>query len=364
MPKDSIYFDHNATTPLDEEVLEGMRPYLQDRFGNPSSVHQFGRAAKAGQEQARKQVARLIGAQPAEIIFTSGGTESVNLALKGLALAYRHRGRRIITSCIEHPAVLACSRWLEQQGFEVIRVPVDRYGVVKVEEVARAINKQTILISIMHANNEVGTIQPIEKIAHLARKHRVLLHTDAVQSVGKIPVQVDKLGVDALSLSGHKLYGPKGVGALYVRTGLDLCPLLLGGHQEQNRRAGTENVAGIVGLGAACEKAYMRLEQDRAYISQLRDKLWEGIKQQIKGVRLNGHPERCLPGTLNVSFNRISGELLLINLDLEGIAVSTGSACTSGTLEPSHVLAAMGLTHEEASSAIRISLGRNNTFRR
>ncbi|RMF89033.1 MAG: cysteine desulfurase NifS [Nitrospinota bacterium] len=357
-----IYLDHNATTPVDEEVLEAMAPFVQKQFGNPSSLHHWGREARRAVEQAREEVALLIGAEdPAEIFFTSGGSEADNLALKGVAFPYWKQGKQIITSQVEHPAVLSTCRLLETYGYRVTYLPVDRYGQVDPADLEAALTPETILVSIMHANNEVGTIQPVAELATLAKEKGVLFHTDAVQSVGKIPVDVKALGVDLLSLSGHKLYAPKGIGALYVRKGTPLWPLISGGHQEGGLRAGTENVAGIVALGKACAIARRVMKQEGERLARLRDRLQEGICTTIPGVSLNGHPTQRLPTTVNLSFHGVEGEALLIHLDLQGVAVSTGSACSSGRLEPSHVLEAMGLTPEESKSAIRFSLGRGNT---
>jgi cysteine desulfurase len=355
-----LYFDYNATTPMDKEVAAAMQPYLGERFGNPSSVHALGREAKAATEQARQQVAALIDASPEEIVFTSGGTEAINLAILGTVT--RHKGKRVITCQVEHAAGLNSCAYLARLGFEVTYLPVDGHGLVEPEQLAAALTPDTSLVSIMLANNELGTIQPVQQLVKIAKQKGVLFHTDAVQAAGKIPVRVDELGVDLLSLSGHKMYGPKGIGALYVRAGIQINPQLHGGQQERQRRAGTENVAGIVGLGAACQLAKTRLMQDTAHITRLSQTLWDKLNRQVEGVRLNGHPQQRLPGTLNLSFDGVNGEALLINLDLEGIAVSAGSACTAGSLEPSHVLLALGLSEEQARSGIRISLGRDNTL--
>jgi len=355
---DPIYLDYNATTPLHPEVLESMLPYMQGIYGNPSSIHRFGRDAKQGIEETREKVARLISVRPMEVVFTGGGTEADNLAIKGVASLKREKGRHIITSSIEHHAVLNTCQHLEKEGFRVTYLPVDRHGMVDPDEVRRAITKETILITIMHSNNEVGTIQPIEEIGEIARDFGVLFHTDAVQSMGKVPVDVNALRVDLLSMSAHKIYGPKGVGALFVRTGVQIEPLVHGGHHEMNRRAGTENVAGIAGFGKAGEMALSSLGEGSETIRTLRDYFWERIEERIPHVYLNGHPFRRLPNTLHVSFEFVGGESLLILLDLSGIAVSGGSACTSGAQEPSHVLAAMGISKEIAQGSIRFSLGR------
>lgn len=356
-----VYLDHNATTPLHPEVLEAMLPFLKEKFGNPSSIHRFGREVRAAIDRAREAVAKLLNADPSEVYFTSGGTESDNLAIKGVALALRNRGNHIITSSVEHHAVLHTCQFLETQGFEVTYLPVDRYGMVDPDDVRRAITDRTILVSIMHANNEVGTIQPIAEIGRITREKGVYFHTDAVQSVGKLPINVEAMNIDLLSLSGHKLYGPKGVGALYLRRGLHLVPSAHGGAHERGQRAGTENVPGIVGLGRAVELAMVKMEPEAEYLRGLRDNLHELIVERIEDVHLNGHPTDRLSGTLNLSFAGIEGEALLLSLDLEGVAASSGSACTSASLEPSHVLLAMGVPPLLAHSSVRFSLGRDNT---
>jgi cysteine desulfurase len=356
-----IYMDYNATTPLDKRVLEKMMPYLTQIYSNPSSIYKFAQQAKGAVEEARKKVADLLSSEVDEIIFTSGGTESNNTAIKGIAFFHQDKGKHIITSQIEHHAVINPCKFLEKLGFEVTYLRVDEYGVVDLEELRRSIRKDTILVSIMYANNEVGTIQPIKEIAKICKEKQVLFHTDAVQAVGKIPVDVKELGVDLLSLSSHKLYGPKGVGALYVRKGIKFDPLLHGGHHEKNRRAGTENVAGIVGLGEAAKIAQEEMAEEEKKIKVLRDKLEEGIKAKIPEVKVNGHPQERLYNTLNVCIKYIEGESILINLDFEGICASSGSACTSGSLEPSHVLLAMGIPPEVAHGSLRFSLGKHNT---
>ncbi len=355
-----IYLDHNATTPLHPEVLEAMLPYYKEAFGNPSTLYSFGQEARKATDEAREKLANLIGARPEEIIFTSGGTEADNLALKGVAAALEKKGKHIITSSIEHHAVLSTLEYLEKRGCKVSFLPVDKRGWLDPEQVEEAITSQTILISVMHANNEVGTIESISEIGEIARKAGILFHTDAVQTIGKIKVNVDDLKIDLLSLSAHKFYGPKGVGALYVRKGTRVHPLLHGGYHERRRRAGTENVAGIVGLGKAAEIAPKEMIQQSQRESHLRDRLEKMIRANINHCRLNGHPTRRLPNTLNVSFEFIEGESLILNLDFKGIAASTGSACTTGNLEPSHVLMAMGLSPETAQGSIRFSLGRDN----
>lgn len=356
-----IYLDHNATTAVHPAVLEEMLPYLREVFGNPSSIHWFGQEARRAVDRARQQVADLIGAEPNEIVFTSGGTEAINHAIRGAVDKEEGCSRHIITSSIEHQAVLSTCRYQEGRGFQVTCLVVDECGVVDPASAAAAITDDTVLITIMLANNEVGTIQPLQEIAETAKERGILVHTDAVQAVGKIPVNVQQLGVDLLSLSGHKIYGPKGIGALYIRRGVKVAPLIYGGHHERNRRAGTENVPGIVGFGKACEMAREELDQNAARVAALRDRLEKGILSQIPHVQLNGYPEYRLPNTLNVSFSFVEGESLLMNLDLMGIAVSAGSACTSGTSEPSHVLTAMGRSPEQANGSIRFSLGWGTT---
>ena len=356
-----IYLDHNATTPLRPEVLKAMLPYFHEKFGNPSSIHRFGQEVKKGVEEAREQVARLVNAHPREIVFTGSGTEANNLAIKGALSLLQKNGRHLITSSIEHPAVLKTCQYLEKLGVRVTYLPVDRYGVVDPEEVRKSITPETILITLMHSNNEVGTIQPVQEIGQIARTHGILFHTDAIQSVGKIPVDVRSLGVDFLSISAHKICGPKGVGALFIKEGTLIEPLHHGGHHELNRRAGTENVAGIVGFGKASELAFEELLENPERTKPLRDYFLGKIHQGIDHVHLNGHPTKRLPNTLNVTFEFIEGESLVINLDLFGIATSTGSACTSGALEPSHVLLAMGLPALQAQGSLRISIGREST---
>ncbi|MCR4419367.1 MAG: cysteine desulfurase NifS [Clostridia bacterium] len=355
-----VYLDHSATTPVRPEVVEAMLPYLREAYGNPSSLHQWGQEAKKAVEQAREEVARLVSARPEEIVFTSGGTEANNLAIIGAAYANSAKGRHIITSGIEHHSVLDTMRYLEKQGFKVNYLPVTGEGLVRVEEVAAAISPETILISIMHANNEVGTVQPIAAIGRLARERGIIFHTDAVQTAGKIPVNVEELGVDLLSLSAHKIYGPKGVGALYVRKGRRLNSLLHGGGQERNRRPGTENVPGIVGFGRAAALAKQELAAEGKRLSALRDRLLEGVAERIPEVVITGHRERRLPNHASVCVKYVEGESLLLSLDLQGVAASSGSACTSGSLEPSHVLLAMGLPPEIAQGSLRLTLGRDN----
>jgi cysteine desulfurase len=355
-----VYLDHNATTPVHPEVLEAMMPFFKEHFGNASSIHWAGREVKQYLDEAREKVAALLHATPEEVVFTSCGTESINMAIKGVAFALQEKGRHIITTQVEHHAVLHTCQYLKKMKFEITYLTVDRDGLIDLEELRRSIKPQTTLITIMFANNETGTIFPVEAIGEIAREKGVIFHTDAVQAVGKLPVDLSKLPVDILSLSGHKLYAPKGIGAQYIRAGTKLTPLIQGGGQERSRRAGTENVPYIVGLGKASEIAKRDFAKRQSHLLALRDRLHQGILQSIPQVKLNGHPTQRLPNTLNLSFLFIEGESLLLNLDLEGIAVSSGSACTSGSLEPSHVLLAMGVPHEIAQSAIRFSLGWEN----
>ena len=360
-----VYLDNNATTPVAPEVSEAMHPYLHEDYGNASSVHWYGQRAREAVEQARDQVVRLINAHPSEIIFTSGGTEGGNTAVLGAVEAARPRPgagpKHVVSTPIEHTAVLYAARALERRRIEVTYVPVGSSGVIDPADVKRAIRPETVLISVMFANNEIGTLQPLEEIGQLAREYRTVFHTDAVQAVGKVPVDVEELGVDLLSLSAHKLYGPKGVGALYVRKGTRLEPLMYGGHDERDRRPGTENVPGIVGLGAAAELASKHLAQDAPRLAALRDRLEAGILARVEGAFVNGDPAHRQPNTLNMRFEGVKGEALVMALDLEGVACSTGSACSSGSIEPSHVLAAIGLSCDQARSSIRLSLGRYNT---
>jgi cysteine desulfurase len=356
-----IYLDHNATTPLASAVIDRMTAVLREEFGNPSSVHHFGQRAKAAMDEARSSVATLIGADPSEIVFTSGGTESDNFAIRGAAEALEPTGRRhLIASTIEHEAVLNTFRALARRGWTTTLLPVDQSGVLRVDSLRAAMTNDTTLVSIMHANNEIGTIQPIAELAAVAREHGALFHTDAVQSAGKIPVHVKTLGVDLLSLSAHKFYGPKGAGAMWIRRGARLQPILTGGKHERSRRAGTENVPGIVGLGAAADLARTKMSAEAVRLSALRDRLERGVLDSVRGTAVNGTGER-VPNTTNISFDRVEAESLLIALDLEGVAVSTGSACSSGTLEPSHVLKAMGFPAHRTQNSIRFSLGAANT---
>lgn len=356
-----IYLDHSATTPVHSEVLEAMLPYFGDLFGNPSSIHSFGQDAKKAVDEARNKVASLINADPLEIVFTSGGTEADNLAIMGVAYAREGKKNHIITTSIEHHAVLNTCGYLEKKGFKVTYLPVDRYGLVDPDDVKRAIAAETAIISIMHANNETGTIEPIEEIGRIAGENDIPFHTDAVQTVGKIPVDVNILNVDLLSLSGHKIYGPKGIGALYIRKGTRITPILYGGHHERDLRAGTENVSGIVGLGKACEIASRDLTREMDRLRTLLDRLENGIMDRIDRIRVNGHPSQRLPNILNVSFENIEGEPVILNLDMKGIAASAGSACTSDSIESSHVLKALGIPPDIAMGSVRFSLGRENT---
>jgi cysteine desulfurase len=356
------YLDHNATTPPAPEVVEIVARISRDVWGNASSVHHFGQQAKAVLDQARGQVAELIGGDPAEVVFTGGGTESDNAALRGAAEALEPTGRRhLVTTAIEHEAVLNTVKALARRGWRVSIVPVDASGIVSPEAVAAVLADDTALVSVMHANNEIGTVQPLEAIAAAARAHGALVHTDAVQTAGKVPVDVKRLGVDLLSLSGHKFYGPKGVGALWVRRGVRLQPFVTGGRQERGRRAGTENVAGIAGLGLAAALARQKMTVEMPRLAALRDRLERGVLAAVPGADRNGAASPRVPNTANLSIDRVESESLLIGLDLEGIAVSSGSACSSGTLEPSHVLKAMGLPHARTLGSIRFSLGASNT---
>ncbi len=357
-----VYLDNNATTRMREEVLEAMLPYYKDIYGNASSVHEFGRVARRAIDDAREKVASLLGAASAEeIIFTSGGTESDNFAIKGVAHALKSKGNHIITSTIEHQAVLNTCKFLEKEGYKVTYVRVDKDGIIDLDELKKSITTKTILITIMYANNEVGTIEPIDDIAKIAKEKGAYFHTDAVQAVGKIPFIVKDLNIDLLSMSGHKIYGPKGIGALYIRKGTRITPQMLGGHHEMGKRAGTENVGGIVGLGKAAELSKKETAEEASKLRSLRDYFYNGIASRIEDVRLNGHPEKRLPNTLNVGFRFLEGESIILNLDMEGVAVSTGSACTSGSLEQSHVLTAMGMDPADIQGSVRFSLGRDNT---
>lgn len=356
-----IYFDHNATTPVHEEVFEAMLPFLKDEWGNPSSIHWAGRGPRKAVDEAREKVAALLNCGPAEIIFTGSGSESDNHAIKGLAWANRNKGNHIITSKVEHPAVINSCKQLAKEGFDITYLNVDSGGIVDLDELKKAVTPKTILITVMYANNETGVVSPVNEIGAVAKERGVAFHTDAVQAVGKLPLDLRKLNVDLLSLSGHKLYGPKGIAALFVKKGVRLVPLISGGHHERNRRGGTENVPGIVGLGKAAEIALRDMEKETAHILALRTRLEKGMAERIPHISINGHPEKRLPNTANISFEFVEGESLLLNLDMKGIAASSGSACTSGSLEPSHVLVAMGIPVELTHGSVRFSLGRANT---
>lgn len=356
-----IYMDHSATSQVDKQVFKAMEPFFVQQFGNASTLYSLGRDARKAMENARAQVASLIGAKTEEIIFTSGGTESDNIAIKGTAYRLKDEGNHIITSAIEHPAVEETCKYLEKNGFEVTYLPVYEEGIVRVSDLEDAITDKTILITIMHANNEIGTIQPIAEIGKIARERKIYFHTDAVQTVGKIPVNVEELNVDMLSLSSHKVYGPKGIGALYVKKGIRLEPIIHGGGHEKGLRPGTENVSGIVGLGKACELAEKNLLDNAKYITNLRDKLIDGVLDSIEQSYLNGHRTKRLPNNVNFRFTGIEGESLVLHLDSKGIAASTGSACSSKKLEPSHVLMAIGLEEVDAHGSLRLTLGKDNT---
>ena len=357
-----IYLDHNATTPVDPAAADAMMRALNDLFGNASSVHYYGQQAKAAMDDARSAVAALIGGEPSEIVFTSGGTEADNFAIRGVAEALEVTGRKhLITSGIEHEAVLNTFKALAKRGWKTTVLPIDARGIVSTDALRDAMTDDTALVSIMHANNEIGTIQPIAELAAIAKARGALFHTDAVQSAGKIPVSVRTLGVDLLAISAHKFYGPKGIGALWAKRGVRLSPFLSGGKQERNRRAGTENVPGAIGMGVAAQRATMKMDVEAQRLSALRDRLETGILSAVPNTDVNGARDARVPNTTNISFERIEAESLLIALDLEGVAVSTGSACSSGTLEPSHVLKAMGLSSHRAQNSIRFSLGASNT---
>jgi cysteine desulfurase len=355
--KMKVYFDHSATTPVDPAVLEEMLPYFEVRFGNASSIHSFGREAKVALEEARERVAKVIGAEPSEIVFTSGGTEADNWAIKHLAFLPGQEKRHVVTSRVEHHAVLHACQFLEKLGFEVTYLKPDRYGRIEPAQVAEAIREDTALVSIMHANNEIGTINPVAEIGRIARERGVLFHTDAVQSYGKLPLDVRRDAIDLLSASSHKIYGPKGAGFLYIRKGVQLTPLLHGGGHERKRRAGTENVPAIVGFGKAAELCAKSMDSEAPRLRKLTERLVERVLETIPGVSLNGHPSERLPGLVNFAIEGVENESLLMSLDLKGIAASNGAACTSGSLEPSHVMQALGQRH----AAVRFSLGRSNT---
>ena len=356
----NVYLDHAATTPVDPRVLQAMMPFFSEHPGNASSLHAFGQEARRAVDQARAEVAAAVGARPAEVVFTSGATESDNLAVLGVAFAGQHRGRHILTSAIEHHAVLEACHVLEDQGYAVTRVPVDARGVVDPDGVRRALRPDTVLVSVMAANNEIGTLQPVAEIGRLTRERQIPFHSDATQLVGAMPVDVDDLGVDLLSLSAHKRYGPKGVGALYVRPGVPLMPLQRGGSHERGRRGGTENVPGIVGLGAALRIAVREMAEEHRRVTALRDRLMRGALA-LPGAQLNGDPGRRLANNVNLSFDGTDSQSLVMGLDLHGVAASAGSACSSGSMEPSHVLVALGLAPQRAASAVRLTVGRTTT---
>ena len=357
----NFYFDNAATTKIRPEVLNAMMPYLTEEYGNPSSLYCIGRKAKRAIEKAREQVANLINADKQEIYFTGCGTESDNTALKGIAYKYKEKGNHIITSKIEHNAILESCKFLEKQGFEVTYLNVNEDGRINLQELERTITDKTILISIMFANNEIGTIQPIKQIATIAHKRNIVLHTDAVQAVGNVPIDVKNMGIDMLSMSGHKIYGPKGIGALYIKKGIEFEKFMDGGHQEKNKRAGTENLAGIVGIGKACELAMKNLDCHIQNVKILRDYYIEKVKQNIPNIKINGSMEHRLPGNANISFEGIDSTALLLELDKKGICVSSGSACNSGEAAPSHVLTAIGLNSDLAKSAVRVTFGEFNS---
>jgi cysteine desulfurase NifS len=356
-----IYMDHSATTRVDSLVVDAMLPYFSEMFGNSSSLHSFGMEAAEALSMARKQVAEAIGALPEEIIFTSGGTESDNLAIRGV-IPHNSGKKHVITSVVEHPAVLNTCAYLESLGHDVSYIPVDSEGLVDIEKLEGSIRENTVLISVMHANNEVGTIQPIREIAQIAKNHKIYFHTDAVQSIGKIPVNVDDLGVDMLSISSHKIHGPKGVGVLYVRKGTIIEPIVFGGNHENGMRSGTENIPGIVGIGKAMILAQQRLDIDSKHMQQMRDSLIRRVFESVSDVRLNGHPTQRLPNNVNLSFKYAEGESMLMLLDMTGIAVSTGSACSSKSLKASHVLSSLNIEDDYIHGSLRISLGRENTM--
>lgn len=355
------YFDNAATTRVKKEVLEEMLPYFTEKYGNPSSLYSIGRISKKAIEEARKKVANLINANANEIYFTGCGSESDNTIIKGIANKYRKKGKHIITSQIEHPAVLHTCQALEREGFEVTYLKVNKEGIINIEELRNSIRNDTILITVMFANNEIGTIQPIDMISKIAKMYNIVFHTDAVQACGNVPIDVKRMGIDSLSLSGHKLYAPKGIGALYVRNGIEFEKYMDGGHQEKNKRAGTENIAGIVGLGKACELANMHLKEHSQHLKELRDYFIAQVETRIEGAILNGGRENRLPGNANFAFSPVDGEALLLNLDAKGICASAGSACTSGSSAPSHVLSSIGLSDDLAHSSLRVTFGEDNT---
>lgn len=352
-----IYLDYNATTPTDPRVVKTMLPYFHDFFANPSSIHGPGQEARKAVEQAREKLAKMLNSKITEVYFTSGGTEADNLAIKGMAFAQSKR-KKIVFSAVEHHAVLNTCEYMAKFGFEIVKVPVDQYGIVDLNFLEDVVDDNTLIVSVIHANNEMGTIEPVEEISRIVHQHGAVFHTDAVQTVGKIPINIKTMEIDMLSLSGHKFYGPKGVGALICQKGIRFDPLSHGGHHERNKRAGTENVPGVVGLGKACELVMAEMVEDETGIKKLRDKLWNGVNQKVSDLKLNGHPEKRLANTLNFSVRYVEGESLLLSLDMHGICASSGSACTSANLKPSHVLLAMGIPHEIAHGSLRFSLGR------
>ena len=358
---ENVYFDNAATTRLDEDVLKEMMPYLTNKYGNASSIYKLGRESRKAVEDAREKIAEAINAEPEEIYFTAGGSESDNTILRGIAYSYKEKGNHIITSKIEHPAILETCKQLEKEGFEISYVGVDKNGIINLEELENLIKKNTILISIMFANNEIGTIQPVEEIGKIAKRHNIIFHTDAVQAVGSVKIDVKQMDIASLSMSAHKFYGPKGIGALYVKKGIRFQKFINGGHQEKNKRAGTENVPAIVGMGKAIELAYEHLDDHTDRIKELRDYYIDEIQKRIPDVIVNGDMNKRLPGNANISFENIDGEAMLLNLDLKGICASAGSACSSGSLEASHVLLTIGVPADVAHSSLRVSIGKYNT---
>lgn len=361
MERKRIYMDYAATTPIDEKVFDAMLPFMKEQFGNPSSVYFHGREAKKAVERARENIARILKANANEVYFTGGGSESDNWAVKGIAYANKHKGKHIITSSIEHHAVLHTCQYLEKKGYDITYLPVDENGLISINDLKKAIRKDTILISIMFANNEIGTVQPIKEIGEIAKENGVYFHTDAVQALGNVSIDVKEMNIDLLSISSHKIYGPKGIGALYIRKGTLIDNLIHGGAQERRKRAGTENTAGIVGFGKAAEIMEVDFEKHVKHLTELRDYLINGIVEKIEHIKLNGHDKKRLPGNVNFSFQFIEGEALLLNLDIAEIEGSSGSACTSGSLDPSHVLLAIGLSHEIAHGSLRLTIGRYTT---
>lgn len=358
---ENVYFDNSATTRIDEEVLREMMPFFKENYGNASSIYKLGRTSKKAIEESREKIAKAINANPEDIYFTAGGSESDNTIIKGIAHFNKNKGNHIVTSKIEHPAVLETCKQLEQEGFEVTYINVSNNGIIDLEELKKSITENTILISIMFANNEIGTIQPIKEIGEIARKHKIVFHTDAVQAIGSVPIDVKKLNIDSLSMSAHKFYGPKGIGALYVKNGIKFRKLIAGGHQEKDKRAGTENVAGIVGMGKAIEIATNNIAGHNEKIQKLRDYYISEIKEKIPNIKINGDLEKRLPGNANISFESIKGDSLLFNLDLKGICASSGSACSSGSIDPSHVLKAIKAPENFLNNSLRISIGKYNT---